>query len=79
MNNPLQTFEPTKLPWLLPIKRAVAVSGLSRSTIYRMIKEQKLDARKMQSSTLVLTESLLPGGRGSAALRRLNNFPSGRV
>jgi excisionase family DNA binding protein len=42
----------------LRIKEAVAVSGLSRSTIYKLVSEKKLRAVKIGGRRLILREDL---------------------
>jgi excisionase family DNA binding protein len=42
----------------LRIKEAVAVSGLSRSTIYKLVGEKKLRAVKVGGRRLILREDL---------------------
>lgn len=49
----------------LRIKEAVAVSGLSRSTIYKLVSQKKLRAVKVGGRRLILREdlqALLHGG-----------------
>jgi hypothetical protein len=46
------------LPLLLRIGEAVKVSGLSRSEIYKRLREGTIKAKKMRSATMILTESL---------------------
>ena len=67
MNNPLQTFEPTKLPWLLPIKRAVAVSGLSRST--HLPHDQGAEAGRAEDAKLDPGADRKPASRWSRICR----------
>jgi hypothetical protein len=55
----MNVVNPEALPLLLPIKQAVAVSGLSRSEIYLRLGTGELAAKKMRRSTMVLTASLL--------------------
>ncbi|RWQ21573.1 helix-turn-helix domain-containing protein [Mesorhizobium sp.] len=42
----------------MTIPAAVASSGLGRTTIYELIRDGKLDARKQGTRTLVLADSL---------------------
>lgn len=42
----------------LTIQEAVSVSGLSRSRIYRLLRDRKLQARKSGNRTLILVEDL---------------------
>jgi hypothetical protein len=47
------------LPLLLPIKHAVAISGLSRTELYNRLGTGELQGKKMRRSTLIETKSLL--------------------
>jgi excisionase family DNA binding protein len=63
LQNPLSIRPEEKLA--LRIKEAVAVSGLSRSTIYKLVSEKKLRAVKIGGRRLILREdlqALLHGG-----------------
>ncbi len=64
-------------PLLLSLKDAVAYSGFSRSRIYALLKEGKIQARKAGRRTLVnreslarLAESLPPARIGAAGTPR---------
>ncbi len=46
-------------PFSYTILDACRVSGIGRTTLYRLIAEGKVDARKAGSRTLIITESLL--------------------
>ncbi len=53
----IQTIKPEdKLA--LHIKEAAAISGLSRSTLYKLLGEKKLSAVKIGGRRLILRESL---------------------
>jgi excisionase family DNA binding protein len=56
----------------LRIKEAAAVSGLSRSTLYKLLGENKLRAVKVGGRRLILRESLL-------ALLEVNSDSSARL
>jgi excisionase family DNA binding protein len=56
LQNPLSIRPEEKLA--LRIKEAVAVSGLSRSTIYKLVSEKKLRAVKIGGRRLILREDL---------------------
>jgi excisionase family DNA binding protein len=56
LQNPLSIRPEEKLA--LRIKEAVAVSGLSRSTIYKLVSEKKLRAVKVGGRRLILREDL---------------------
>jgi excisionase family DNA binding protein len=45
-------------PITLTVKTAMARTGLSRSTLYRMLKRGDITALKAKKRTLILTESL---------------------
>jgi len=45
-------------PISITIPQAVAMTGLGRSSIYRLLKEKKLTARKAGKRTLLLTSEL---------------------
>lgn len=47
------------LPVLVPMRDAPAAFGLSRSALYRLAGEGRIEFRKHGRSTLVLTESVL--------------------
>jgi hypothetical protein len=52
-------FDPSKLPWLMPVRRAVQVSGIACTELYERLAKGDIVARKMRRSTLVETQSLL--------------------
>jgi excisionase family DNA binding protein len=56
LQNPLSIRPEEKLA--LRIKEAVAVSGLSRSTIYKLVSEKKLRAVKVGGRRLILRKDL---------------------
>ena len=56
LQNPLSIRPEEKLA--LRIKEAVAVSGLSRSTIYKLVSEKKLRAVKVGGRRLIVREDL---------------------
>jgi len=56
LQNPISIRPEEKLA--LRIKEAVAVSGLSRSTIYKLVSEKKLRAVKVGGRRLILREDL---------------------
>jgi excisionase family DNA binding protein len=46
-------------PLLLTVAEAVTRSGISRRSLYRLLNERQITARKMGRSTLVETKSLV--------------------
>lgn len=56
------------LPMLLSVKKAIEVSGLSRSEIYRRLSDGTLKRRKVGRSTMIPTASLVA---------MVNNLPEG--
>jgi hypothetical protein len=55
----MNVIDPEALPLLLPIKQAIAVSGLSRTELYNRLGTGELQGKKMRRSTLIETKSLL--------------------
>ena len=55
----MNVVNPDALPLLLPIKTAVAISGLSRTELYNRLGTGELAGKKMRRSTLIETRSLL--------------------
>lgn len=50
----------------LRVKEAALISGLSRSTLYKLLKEQKLRGVKIAGRRLILREDLLALLQGAA-------------
>lgn len=46
------------LPFAATVHDAVRLSGLSRTTLYALLSEGKIDARKRGKTTLILMDSL---------------------
>jgi hypothetical protein len=55
----LQVVDVGQLPLLLSFPSAVAISGLSRSELYRQVGRGKLRRKKVGRSALIDTESLV--------------------
>ncbi len=53
----MQTRAPTDEPEAYTVDRFMARYGVGRTTTYALIKEQKLDARKLGGRTLIMAAS----------------------
>jgi excisionase family DNA binding protein len=69
-------------PRMLTVRQAVDVSGIGRTTLYALIRDGHLDARKVGRRTLIpggpLDQMLndLPSARRSEAVKMQKNLPS---
>jgi hypothetical protein len=55
----MRTIDLEALPALLPVAKAIVMSGINKTEIYNRLKTGEIEARKMRRSTLVVTASLL--------------------
>ncbi|MEO3475768.1 hypothetical protein AAFN86_28210 [Roseomonas sp. CAU 1739] len=61
MDNPAATallLPPIALPALIPISQSKPITGIARSTAYRLGAEGKLDLRKIGATTYITADSL---------------------
>jgi predicted DNA-binding transcriptional regulator AlpA len=55
----MKTVDPERLPLLLRVSEAVAISGLSRAELYRRLGDGALKGKKMRSARFIMSQSLL--------------------
>jgi hypothetical protein len=53
------TYDPRTLPMLMPVRRAVEISGLSRTEVYDRLNAGDIAGRHARRSTMVETQSML--------------------